>query len=164
MRQESGGYLLEREISGVNKIPGQGAIVGGRGQEVDLGAHVITARLAELTHAARDVRIHGDSVPWNDEKYCSFWTRSITHKGAIEYHQNDVFIYTCTCTMHVLPIFRWSTPSPTLLMTPLTSWPRSSGLVTTKWPMPPSFQYLTSEPQIPTCWTAIWTSGVKNQN
>ena len=72
MRPESGGYLLEREISGVNKIPGQGAIVGGRRQEVDLGAHVITARLTELAHAARDVGIHGDSVPWNDEKYCHF--------------------------------------------------------------------------------------------
>lgn len=72
MRQESDEYLLEREICCVNKIPGQGAIVGGRGQEVDLGAHVITARLTELAHAARDVRIHGDSVPWNDEKYCHF--------------------------------------------------------------------------------------------
>lgn len=97
--------------------------------------------------------------PLEWRKILSFWTLSITHKGAIEYHQNDVFIY--TCTKRVLPIFRWSTPSPTLLMTPLTSWPRSSGLVTTKWPMPPSFQYLTSEPQIPTCWTAIWTSGTK---
>ena len=104
MRQESGGYLLEREISGVNKIPGQGAIVGGCGQEVDLGAHVITARLTKLTHAARDVRIHGDSVPWNDEKYCSFVLCLKPIK--VLYHQNDVFIYTCTCTMHVLPIFR----------------------------------------------------------
>lgn len=54
--------LLESKISGVHEVSGQGAVVRGRGQEVDLGTHVVAARLTELTHPARDVWVHGHTV------------------------------------------------------------------------------------------------------
>lgn len=54
--------LLESKISSVHEVSGQGAVVRGRGQEVDLGTHVVAARLTELTHPARDVWVHGHTV------------------------------------------------------------------------------------------------------
>lgn len=47
----------------MHEVSGQGAVVRGRGQEVDLGTHVVAARLTELTHPARDVWVHGHTVP-----------------------------------------------------------------------------------------------------
>lgn len=46
----------------MHEVSGQGAVVRGRGQEVDLGTHVVAARLTELTHPARDVWVHGHTV------------------------------------------------------------------------------------------------------
>lgn len=46
----------------MHEVSGQGAVVRGRGQEEDLGTHVVAARLTELTHPARDVWVHGHTV------------------------------------------------------------------------------------------------------
>lgn len=48
------------------EVSGQGAVVRGRGQEVDLGTHVVAARLTELTHPARDVWVHRNTVTWSE--------------------------------------------------------------------------------------------------
>lgn len=66
--------LLESKISSVHEVSGQGTVVRGRGQEVDLGTHVVAARLTELTHPARDVWVHGHTVTcqgWEGRKLCT---------------------------------------------------------------------------------------------
>lgn len=57
---------FETEVGGVDVVAGQIAVVGRRGAEGHVQAEVVTASFAVVAHTARNARLDGDPVTWNE--------------------------------------------------------------------------------------------------